>query len=95
YQFNPTSLREYDIRGIVGKTLDEADATAIGRTFGTIVRRAGGTRVAMGFDGRTSSPAFAAALLDGLTAAGVDVVRTGMGPTPMLYYAEATLEVDG
>ncbi|MGJ3648400.1 phosphoglucomutase/phosphomannomutase PgmG [Sphingomonas sp. GlSt437] len=95
HQFNPTSLREYDIRGIVGKTLDEADATAIGRTFGTIVRRAGGTRVAMGFDGRTSSPAFAAALLDGLTAAGVDVVRTGMGPTPMLYYAEATLEVDG
>ncbi|MGL4313602.1 MAG: phosphoglucomutase/phosphomannomutase PgmG [Sphingomonas sp.] len=95
HRFNPTSLREYDIRGIVGKTLDVADATAIGRTFGTIVRRAGGTRVAVGYDGRTSSPAFATALVEGLTAAGVDVVRTGMGPTPMLYFAEATLEVDG
>lgn len=95
HQFNATSLREYDIRGIVGKTLSTADATAIGRTFGTVVRRAGGTRVAVGYDGRTSSPAMEAALIAGLTGAGVDVVRIGMGPTPMLYFAEATLAVDG
>ena len=95
HAFNPTSLREYDIRGIVGKTLGPADATAIGRTFATLLRRAGGTRVAVGYDGRTSSPELERALIAGLTAAGVDVVRTGMGPTPMLYYAEATLEVDG
>jgi len=95
HRFNPTSLREYDIRGIVGKTLDASDATAIGRTFGTIVRRAGGTRVAVGFDGRTSSPAFETALIAGLTASGIDVVRIGLGPTPMLYFAESTLEVDG
>jgi phosphomannomutase len=93
--FNPTSLREYDIRGIVGKTLGEADATAIGRGFATLVRRAGGTRVAVGRDGRESSPAMEAALVAGLTASGVDVVRIGLGPTPMLYYTEATLEVDG
>ncbi len=93
--FNPTSLREYDIRGIVGKTLGIADADAIGRGFGTCVRRAGGTRVAVGYDGRLSSPALETALIGGLTAVGVDVVRIGMGPTPMLYYAEATLEVDG
>ncbi|PTS73100.1 phosphomannomutase [Sphingomonas sp. HMWF008] len=93
--FNPTSLREYDIRGIVGKTLGTADADAIGRGFGTRVRRAGGTRVAVGYDGRLSSPELEAALVAGLTAVGVDVVRIGMGPTPMLYYAEATLEVDG
>ena len=93
--FNPTSLREYDIRGIVGKTLGPADADAIGRGFGTRVRRAGGTRVAVGYDGRLSSPELETALIGGLTAAGVDVVRIGMGPTPMLYYAEATLEVDG
>ena len=95
HRFDPTSLREYDIRGIVGKTLGTADATAIGRGFATRVRRAGGTRVAVGRDGRNSSPEFEAALIAGLTASGVDVVRVGLGPTPMLYYAEATLEVDG
>jgi phosphomannomutase len=95
HRFDPTSLREYDIRGIVGKALGPADATAIGRGFGTRVRRAGGTRVAVGFDGRTHSPLLEAALVDGLVKSGVDVVRIGLGPTPMLYYAEATLEVDG
>ena len=95
HQFDRTSLREYDIRGIVGKTLGTADATAIGRGYATRVRRAGGTRVAVGYDGRTTSVELEAALVEGLTASGVDVVRIGMGPTPMLYYAEATLEVDG
>jgi phosphomannomutase len=95
HRFDPTSLREYDIRGIVGKTLGPADATAIGRGFATRVRRVGGTRVAVGYDGRVSSPELEAALIAGLTAGGVDVVRIGMGPTPMLYYAEAVLEVDG
>ncbi|CAN5872807.1 phosphomannomutase/phosphoglucomutase [Sphingomonas sp. ZT3P38] len=95
HRFDPTSLREYDIRGIVGKTLGVADANAIGRGFATRVRRVGGTRVAVGYDGRVSSPSLEAALIAGLTAGGVDVVRVGMGPTPMLYYAEAILEVDG
>ncbi|ODU20621.1 MAG: phosphomannomutase [Sphingomonas sp. SCN 67-18] len=93
--FHPTTLREYDIRGIVGDTLHAADAHAIGRGFGTLLRRAGGTRVAVGYDGRASSPSLSDALVDGLTASGVDVVRIGLGPTPMLYYAEAVLEVDG
>ena len=95
HNFDPTSLREYDIRGIVGKTLHPADAEAIGRGFGTRVRRAGGTRVVVGRDGRMSSIDMETALVAGLTASGVDVVRIGLGPTPMLYYAEATLEVDG
>jgi phosphomannomutase len=95
HRFDPTALREYDIRGIYGKTLGEADAYAIGRGFGTRVRRAGGTRVAVGYDGRLSSPSLEKELLRGLTESGVDVVRTGLGPTPMLYYAEVTLEVDG
>ena len=94
-QFDPTSLREYDIRGIVGKALGPADATAIGRGFATRIRAAGGTRVAVGYDGRNSSPELEAALVAGLTAGGVDVVRIGLSSTPMLYYAEATLEVDG
>ncbi|MCW3847882.1 phosphomannomutase/phosphoglucomutase [Sphingomonas sp. LB-2] len=95
HQFHPSSLREYDIRGIVGEALGPDDARAIGRGFATLLRRAGGHRVAVGRDGRTSSPMLEAALIEGLTASGCDVVRIGMGPTPMLYYAEATLEVDG
>lgn len=95
HQFHPTSLREYDIRGIVDETLSEADARAIGRGFGTLIVRAGGSRVAVGYDGRVSSPVMEAALVEGLNAAGVHAVRIGLGPTPMLYYAEAVLEVDG
>jgi phosphomannomutase len=94
--FHSTTLREYDIRGIVGTTLGEADAYAIGRSFGTIIGRDGGNRVAVGYDGRLSSPMLEAALVKGLTESGVDVVRIGLGPTPMLYYAEAVLDgVDG
>ena len=95
HDFHPTSLREYDIRGVVGRTLHPADAFAIGRTFGTVVRRAGGSRVAVGYDGRLSSPDLAAALVDGLKASGLHVLRVGRGPTPMLYYAATTLGTDG
>ena len=95
HQFHPTSLREYDIRGIVGETLSEADAYAIGRGFGTRVARIGGSRVAVGYDGRLSSPVFEEALVKGLNDSGIHVLRIGMGPTPMLYYAEAVLDVDG
>ncbi|WP_174273688.1 phosphoglucomutase/phosphomannomutase PgmG [Sphingomonas bacterium] len=95
HRFDPTSLREYDIRGIVGKALGGEDGYAIGRGFGTHVLRAGGTRVAVGWDGRVSSEMLRDQLVRGLTESGVDVVRTGLGPTPMLYFAEATLEVDG
>lgn len=95
HRFDPTSLREYDIRGIVGEALGPDDARAIGRGFATLLRRAGGHRVAVGRDGRISSPELEAALVEGLTASGCDVVRVGLGPTPMLYYAEAVLEVDG
>jgi phosphomannomutase len=95
HRFDPTSLREYDIRGIVGKTLGTADAYAIGRGFATHLRRSGGTRVAVGWDGRVSSESLRDELVRGLRESGVDVVRTGLGPTPMLYFAEATLEVDG
>ncbi|MDQ3139803.1 MAG: phosphomannomutase/phosphoglucomutase [Pseudomonadota bacterium] len=95
YRFDPTSLREYDIRGIIGETLGPDDAHAIGRGFATLVARAGGGAVAVGYDGRESSPILEAALIRGLNEGGVDVVRVGLGPTPMLYYAEAVLAVDG
>jgi len=95
HHFDPTILREYDIRGIVGQTLSAADARAIGRAYAVTLAAAGGNRVAVGYDGRLTSPELSAALLDGLTAEGADAVGIGCGPTPMLYYAAATLGVDG
>ncbi|HEY5299665.1 MAG TPA: phosphomannomutase/phosphoglucomutase [Acetobacteraceae bacterium] len=95
HDFHPTMLREYDIRGIIGDTLHAKDAFAIGRTFGSIVARGGGSTVATSYDGRLSSPEMEAALVRGLRASGIDVLRVGLGPTPMLYYAATTLETDG
>ena len=95
HRFHPTMLREYDIRGVVGDTLSDADAHAIGRSFATLIARAGGKRVAVGYDGRLSSPMLADALIAGINAAGIDALNVGLGPTPMLYYAASTEDVDG
>ncbi len=95
HRFDPTILREYDIRGVVGQTLSAADARAIGRAYAVTLQSAGGRRVAVGYDGRLSSPDLEMALVEGLVSEGGDVVRVGRGPTPMLYYAAATLGVDG
>ncbi len=95
HRFDPTILREYDIRGTVDATLFEADAHALGRAFATRIAEAGGKRAAVGRDGRVSSPALEQALVKGLGESGIDVVRVGLGPTPMLYYAAYTLDVDG
>ena len=95
HQFNRTILREYDIRGIVGDTLTEADAYALGRSFAALARDEGARRLAVGRDGRTHSGMLEAALVRGLTEGGIDVVLTGMGPSPMLYFATYYLDVDG
>ena len=66
HQFHPTVLREYDIRGIIDETLSEADAYAIGRGFATLLGQAGGRCVAVGYDGRVSSPMLEAAVVKGI-----------------------------
>jgi phosphomannomutase len=95
HRFNPSILREYDIRGIVGDTLSEADARALGRTFAALAAEQGSRRIAVGRDGRTHSPSLEEALVEGLTSGGMGVVRVGMGPSPMLYFASDFLDVDG
>jgi phosphomannomutase len=92
HRFHPSILREYDIRGVVGTTLGAADARQIGLAFGERLLREGGSKVAVAYDGRLSSPLLEAALVEGLAQSGCDVVRLGLGPTPMLYYAEASAE---
>jgi phosphomannomutase len=95
HRFNPTILREYDIRGIVGDTLTEADAYALGRTYGALAKDEGAGRIAVGRDGRTHSGMLEAALVRGLTEGGIDAVMIGEGPSPMLYFATYSLDVDG
>ncbi|MEX0758251.1 MAG: phosphomannomutase/phosphoglucomutase, partial [Tistlia sp.] len=95
HTFDPTILRAYDVRGIVGKTLHAADAEALGRSVATLVRREGGDSVAVGYDGRLSSPDMEEAVVRGLRAAGVKALRIGLGPTPMLYYAVHELSAGG
>jgi phosphomannomutase len=97
HKFHSSILREYDIRGIVNETLFEADAEWVGRTYATVlardVKRA--PVIAVGRDGRLSSPALEAALIRGLRGAGANVVSVGVGPTPMLYFSVYHLETDG
>ena len=99
HALNPAILGAYDIRGIVGETLTGADMAAIGRGFATIARRRSATSrppfICVGRDGRLSSPDLEAHLVEGLTAAGADVLRIGVGPTPMLYFAVHARQSDG
>lgn len=87
YSFDPTILREYDIRGRIGKTLSETDAYYLGRAFGTFVKRRGGSRICVGYDGRETSPLFCDHLIKGLIETGIDAENIGLGPSPMLYFA--------
>ncbi len=92
---NPRCVREYDIRGVVDRTLSADDVGLIGRAYGTIVIASGGRVICVGYDGRVSSPAFEAAVVDGLAASGLDVVRVGLGPSPMLYHEVHARGADG
>ncbi|CAE6704591.1 MULTISPECIES: phosphomannomutase/phosphoglucomutase [Paraburkholderia] len=89
-------FKAYDIRGVIGKTLDTDAARSIGLAFGSEVRAQGGDAVVVARDGRLSGPDLIQALSDGLRAAGVDVVNVGMVPTPVGYFAASVpLKLDG
>ena len=87
---DPSIFKAYDIRGIVGRTLDDDVAEALGKAFGSAAREAGEKAVVVGRDGRLSGPALSAALMRGIASTGLDVVDLGAVTTPMLYYAAAT-----
>src|SRR3982751_4148016 len=95
HTFNPNILREYDIRGIVGDTLTEADAYALGRTYASKAHGEGARTIAVGRDGRTHSGLLEAELIRGLTEGGLRGMQIGMGPSPLLYFATYYLDVDG
>ena len=92
---NPRLVRSYDLRGVVGSELTEEDARSLGLRYATALLAQGGQRVAVGYDGRLSSPMLEAALADGLVAGGAAVARIGRGPTGLLYYAVHERGFDG
>lgn len=95
HRFDPSILRAYDVRGVVGETLGEGDAYAAGAAFAAEVRaRTGRARVVTGRDGRLTSPGLEEALVRGIVAAGGVAVRIGVGPTPMAHFAGETLDAD-
>jgi len=92
---DPTVFKAYDIRGVVGRNIDETFAEHLGRAFGSEARAAGQKAVAVGRDGRVSGPGLSAALIRGLVSTGLDVVDLGAVTTPMLYYVAATRGAHG
>ena len=94
-QVHPSIFKAYDIRGIVGQTIDATFAEHLGRAFGSEAVAAGEKAVAVGRDGRLSGPRLAAALIKGLKSTGLDVVDLGAVTTPMLYYVAATRGAHG
>lgn len=93
---NPEIFREYDIRGIVGKDLDESVVERIAKGYAAYMR---GKRryntILVARDGRLSGKAFANAAIDGFASAGFNIIDIGQVPTPVCYYALNTLKVDG
>ena len=89
-QVQASAFKAYDIRGVVGKDIDETFAEHLGRAFGSEALAAGQKAVAVGRDGRVSGPGLVAALVRGLASTGLDVVDIGAVTTPMLYYVAAT-----
>lgn len=92
---NTDIFREYDIRGIVGEQLTDETVSILGRAIGTFFNRNGAKRIAVGFDARVSSPRFRDLLVEGLNASGCDAHLIGRVPTPVLYHAVYTKDVDG
>ena len=87
-----TIFKAYDIRGVIGKTLDAGIARHIGRAFGAAALAKGERKVVIGRDGRLSGPELAAALAEGLRDAGVDVIDLGVVATPMVYFGTNVLD---
>src|SRR5438105_5212365 len=89
---NPDIFKAYDVRGVYPEEVNEDAARAIGAAFVAYLRA---RRIAVGRDMRLSSPALAAAFIDGATSQGADVVDYGMIATDMLYFAVARDGHDG
>ncbi len=94
-RLDPTIFREYDIRGVAWDNLDPQVCTVLGAAYGSMMQEAGGWRIVVGRDGRTSSPDFSRALISGLVSAGCEVIDVGLVTTPVVYFAVKHLQAAG
>ncbi len=92
---NPSIFREYDIRGLAEKDFDSEFALLLGKVHGSAIAARGGKRVTVGRDCRTTSDAYADAVIAGMVSAGLHVYDVGVCPTPLLYFSLFHLDVDG
>src|SRR5215813_6834424 len=92
---NPHVFRAYDVRGLVGSDINPDLFRQVGRAYATMIRRNGGRRITVGRDNRLSSDGLKVGFVDGVRAAGVDVVEIGPSTTPILYFATAHWKMDG
>ena len=96
HKFDKSIFREYDIRGIIAKSLRVVDAYYIGQNFARqLKKKYNSCNVVVGFDGRISSPILEKKLIEGLYDAGATVTRIGLCSSPMLYYGCLKLKLDG
>jgi phosphomannomutase/phosphoglucomutase len=94
-KLNEKIFREYDIRGTVDIDLSPDVAYTIGRAYATLAREKECKCIAVGWDCRLTSETYADSLSQGLSDEGLDVIKTGMGPTPQLYFAIFDGNLDG
>lgn len=92
---NHEMFREYDIRGIAGQDMTEADVLLIGKGIGTFLQQNGARVITVGRDCRTTSDAYTEQLIAGLRATGCDVTDIGICPTPVLYFSIQHFKMDG
>ncbi len=92
---NPQVFREYDIRGVVEKDLDEEFVRHFAQAMGVYWSRQGVKKVSLGMDARLSSPWFMEILKKGIAGSGIDVFDLGMVPTPVMYFSLFRLDLDG
>lgn len=95
--FNDKIFREYDIRGVVGKDLNEDFAFSLGKAFSVLLKKANSDAkwVSVGRDARVSSEALASNIINGILSSGINVYDIGLCPTPLQYFSLHHLKLDG
>jgi phosphomannomutase / phosphoglucomutase len=92
---NLSIFREYDIRGVYPRDLDDEAVVGIAKAFGTLLRKQGKKRISVGGDVRLSTESIKATFIDCVNSTGIDVIDIGYVTTPLCYFSAFHLDVDG
>ncbi len=88
-------IKAYDVRGVVGESIDAQFVRDTGAAFGFLLSKEGESTVAVGYDMRPSSPELSQAFAEGVTSQGLDVVMLGLTSTDELYFASGDMDCAG